>query len=62
VDRRSTIGEVRLLGSLAIFKGLLFILTVIGFGIAYLVMGNTPGRFVGIGLIVLGAALGFRMA
>jgi hypothetical protein len=39
-------------------KGAAFSLLLIGFGIGYLVMGNTPGRFVGIALIALGGVFG----
>jgi hypothetical protein len=37
-------------------------LLVLGFGIAYLVMGNTAGKIIGVVLIVLAVVLGRRLA
>jgi hypothetical protein len=52
---------MRLLGALALLKGLGLILVLIGVGLAYLIMGNTPARFVGFAPLLIGVALGFNM-
>jgi hypothetical protein len=53
---------MRVLVALGLAKGILLIVALIGFGIAYLVIGNTPGRLIGIAILALGLTLGVQMA